>query len=67
MIIIITKKWEHLEESKFRGKARLVGEINTNDKSYLLWQYEGKKDEIKSIFGNLIVKILEFEIKSGGD
>jgi hypothetical protein len=67
MIIIITKKWEQLDEVKFRGKARLIGEINENNVEYLLWQFYGKKDEIKPIFNDLIVKILEFKLKNGGE
>ena len=61
-LIVITKKWQQLDELKFAGKARLVGEI-TNDKEYLLWQFiEGDVAEAKKIFGPYLIKSMEVEL-----
>jgi len=59
MLLVITKKWQNLNEIKFEGLARLVGEVSEGEKEYLVWQFFGDKDEAERVFKNLIVRIEE--------
>lgn len=64
-ILVITKKWKNVNEAKFLGSARLIGEIE-NEKEYLVWQFYGEKDSIKKIFGDLLINFIEFNLDEKG-
>jgi len=59
--LVITKKWQELTETKFLGKAKLIGEFS-NSESYLVWEFLGDGNSAKKIFGSFLVKVLEVEI-----
>ncbi|MEM5866349.1 MAG: hypothetical protein QXG39_00315 [Candidatus Aenigmatarchaeota archaeon] len=65
ILLVITNKWEEVSEVKFRGKARLVGEIEKDGKEFLVWQFYGDEEELAKTFRGLEYKIIK--INNGGE
>jgi hypothetical protein len=65
MILVFTKKWKEVDEVKFMGKARLVGEVEKDGRELLVWQFYGNEEEVEKIFGGLLVKVVE--VGNNGD
>lgn len=60
-LLIVTKKWQNLNEAKFGGRARIIGELSDGEE-YLLWDFKGTEEEANTIFGTFLVKCITLKL-----